>query len=154
MTGNEHHRPNSGAAPAASGPGHRANTLIHKLREHARVLETGMRGSPVHMGGPQAFNRRCLLLSGIGFGAPLASASSKKDERVYQFAIRDCVIRMSVEFYDRYSSNGFWFDDHRTDRQYCLSADGDQGHNCVTNFSGSIAIARYRIRSRSHSPNL
>ena len=154
MSGNERHRPNSGAALAASGPGYRANTLIHKLWQHARVLETGMRSSSAHMGGGQPFNRRCLLLSGISFGVPLASASLKKEETVYQFAILDCAIRLTVEFYDRYSSNGFWFEERRTERHYCLSADGDEGHNCVTNFVGSIAIARYRIRSRSHSTNL
>ena len=59
---------------------------------------------------------------------------------------------MTVEFYDSYSSTGFWFNERRTDRQYCLSGRGDEDHDCLTKFSGSIAIARYQIRSRSHSP--
>lgn len=154
MLGSEHMRPNSGAALVASGAHYRANSFIQKLWQRAYVLETGMQASCVHMAERQAINRRCLLLSGISFGLPLASASLKKDETVYQFATRDCDIRMSVEFYDRYSSNGFWFEEHRTDRQYCLSAEGEQGHNCLAGFSGSIAIVRYRIRSRSRSPNL
>jgi hypothetical protein len=76
-----------------------------------------------------------------------------KDETVYHLATRDCDVRMSIEFYDRYSSKGFWFDERRTDHRYCFSADGEEGHNCLTGFSGSIAVAHYRVRSRSHSPN-
>lgn len=154
MRGTEHQRPKSEALLAWSGPHPRANSIIHKLWQPARILETGMHVSCVHMHDRQAFNRRCLLLSGIKFGVPLASASLKKEETVYQFAVRDCDIRMSVEFYDRYSSNGFWFEEHRTDDRYCLSADGKRGHNCLANFSGSIAIAHYRIRPGSRSPNL
>lgn len=73
---------------------------------------------------------------------------------VYRFATRECDIRMSVEFYDAYSSNGFRFNERLSDRSYCLSADGEKGHNCLPNFSGSIAIARYRIRSHSNSTHL
>lgn len=61
---------------------------------------------------------------------------------------------MSVEFYDRYSSNGFWFDSHGTGRQFCLSSSGEEGGNCLTKFSGSLAVARYHIRFRSRTPDL
>jgi hypothetical protein len=59
---------------------------------------------------------------------------------------------MSVEFHDRYASNGFWFDELRAGRKYCLSGEGEEGRNCPPKFSGSIAIAHYRIRPRSNSP--
>jgi hypothetical protein len=61
---------------------------------------------------------------------------------------------MSVEFYDCYSSNGFWFDSDATGRQFCLSSSGQKRRNCLTKFSGSLAIARYHIRFRSRTPDL
>ncbi|HEY7303416.1 MAG TPA: hypothetical protein VH601_04855 [Bryobacteraceae bacterium] len=100
-------------------------------------------------------NRRCFLSSGVAFGAaPFAASVRVQNETVYHFATRECDIRMSVEFYDRYSSQGFWFRERRTDARYCLSPDGEKGRACLPNFSGSIAIAQYRIRSRSNSSNL
>ncbi len=105
------------------------------------------------MHGIQGLSRRCFLWSGIGFGAPLAISSRLKSETVYHFATSEWDIQMTVEFHDRYSSNGFWFDELRTDRKYCLSSEGEEGHNCLPKFSGSIAIAHYRIRSRPNSPN-
>jgi hypothetical protein len=61
---------------------------------------------------------------------------------------------MSVEFYNRYSSTGFWFDSHETGRQFCLSFSGEEGRNCLTKFSGSLAVARYHIRVRSRTPHV
>ncbi len=98
-------------------------------------------------------SRRLFLWSGVSFGAPLANTANVKNETIYHFVTSDCDVRMAVEFYDNYSSGGgFWFEELRTDRQYCLSGNGEEGRNCLSNFSGSIAIARYHIRSRSHSP--
>lgn len=99
-------------------------------------------------------SRRLFLWSGVGLSAPLANTVRVKNETVYHFVTPECDVRMTVEFYDGYSSDGFWFSEHRTDRQYCFSRHGEEGRNCLTQFSGSIAIARYRIRSRSHSPDL
>ena len=87
-------------------------------------------------------DRRSFLWS-----AALASAPApKRIETVYHFSVAGCEIRMSVEFYDRYASAGFWFDDRRTNRSFCLSARGETGHDCLTNFHGSLAIVRYHIR--------
>jgi hypothetical protein len=102
----------------------------------------------------QRTNRRCFLWSGIGCGAPVTISAAVKKETVHHFMTRECDVRMSVEFYDRYSSEGFWFDERQTEHTYCLSAGGEEGQNCVTRFSGSIAIARYRIRPRAASPDL
>jgi hypothetical protein len=77
-------------------------------------------------------NRRLFL--GLAIPAPA------RKETVYHFATREWDVRMTVEFYDRYTSNGFWFDDR------CFSAKGEENHNCLTRFSGSIAVVRYGIR--------
>lgn len=98
-------------------------------------------------------NRRCFLWSGMSFGAAPALPARGKDETVYNFATPACNIRMTIEFYDRYSSRGFWFEERRNGTDYCLSALGEQGHNCLTGFIGSIAIARYRVQPRSQSPD-
>jgi hypothetical protein len=82
MHRSEHQRPNGEATLVASGERYRANSLIHKLWQQARVLETGMHASSAHMGSPQAFNRRCLLLSRISFGLPLASADGEQGHKL------------------------------------------------------------------------
>lgn len=89
----------------------------------------------------------------MGFGAASALPARVKDERVYNFATPACNIRMTIEFYDRYSSRGFWFEERQHDTHYCLSANGENGRNCLAGFIGSIAIARYRVQPHSHSPD-
>jgi hypothetical protein len=87
-------------------------------------------------------DRRSFLWS-----ATLASAPKiEQAEAVYHFNVAGCAVKMSVEFYDKYSSAGFWFDERRTNRSFCLSAQGDTGRDCLTNFHGSLAIVRYHIR--------
>jgi hypothetical protein len=86
--------------------------------------------------------RRSFLWS-----AALASApKARQPETVYRIRAAGCDVRMSVEFYDRYASSGFWFGERRTDRAFCLSASGETGRGCLKNFHGSLAIARYHIR--------
>ena len=145
--------PNTEAAPGLPATAKRANAFIRKLPRSGTYLETELRTSE-EMERTQGLNRRWFLWTGLGFSAPRAASARAKDETVYHFATRECDVRMSVEFYDRYSSKGFWFDERRTDHRYCFSANGQAGHNCLTKFSGSIAIAQYRIRARSRSPNL
>jgi hypothetical protein len=92
-------------------------------------------------------SRRLFVLSGTSLGVSRAMARPK-DENVYCFTTPECDVRMTVEFYDRYSSDGFWFDERRTERHYCLSAKGEEARDCLANFSGSLAVARYQIRPR------
>ena len=103
-----------------------------------------------HSGGQM--DRRSFLWS-----AAVANALEAKQspETVYRFRAGGCDVRMSVEFYDRYASAGFWFGERRTDRSFCLSASGETGQagaaglpavDCLKNFHGSLAIARYHIR--------
>ena len=104
------------------------------------------------MDGTHGLNRRYFLRSGAGLGALPANSGLAKEGTVYHFSTPECDIRMTVEFYNRYSSKGFWFGDRTTGHEFCLSASGERGHNCVANFSGSLAIARYTIRSRFKTP--
>ncbi len=59
---------------------------------------------------------------------------------------------MSIEFLDHYSSKGFWFKENMAQRRFCLSGDSQENRNCLSNFTGAIAIARYHVRSHSRAP--
>ncbi|MFZ0591668.1 MAG: hypothetical protein WAM39_14475 [Bryobacteraceae bacterium] len=98
-------------------------------------------------------SRRFFLESSAGFAAPVAIQPRPKNEAVYHFATSEYDVRMTVEFHDRYSSNGFHFRERLKNRQFCLSGAGEEGRNCLANFSGSLAIARYHIRPRSKPPS-
>lgn len=93
-------------------------------------------------------SRRFFLESSAVLATPRA-----KNETVYHFATSDYDVRMTVEFHDRYLSHGFAFRERLKNRRFCLSGTGEEGHNCLANFTGSLAIARYRIRPRSKAPN-
>jgi hypothetical protein len=71
---------------------------------------------------------------------------TRQTETVYSFRAADGDVKMSVAFYDRYASAGFWFGERRTGRAFCLSASGETSGDCLNNFHGSLAIARYHIR--------
>lgn len=104
------------------------------------------------MGVNQSLSRRCFLWSGVALGAAPVILSRAKNETVYRFATPKWDVQMIVEFYNRYSSSGFWFDDRRSGRRFCFSSSGEQSNNCLTKFSGSIAVAQYRVRPRSAGP--
>jgi hypothetical protein len=70
-------------------------------------------------------SRRLFIWSGASLGLSPVLAQ-RKDENVYRFATPEWDIQMTVEFYDRYSSNGFWFDERRSSRKFCLSAEGKE----------------------------
>jgi hypothetical protein len=95
-----------------------------------------------------ALNRRRFLGGTAAFA--LISPAGAKDEEVYRYRTADAEIEITIEFHDRYVSRGFWFGEQMSNRSFCLSADGDEGHNCVAAFRGSLAIARYRVRPQSH----
>ncbi|HZS56727.1 MAG TPA: hypothetical protein VFA65_20135 [Bryobacteraceae bacterium] len=59
---------------------------------------------------------------------------------------------MAVEFLDNYSTKGFWFKEQTAQRSFCLSGAGQENRTCLPGFAGSVAIARYRIRSSSKLP--
>src|SRR5215469_6267921 len=92
-------------------------------------------------------NRRRFLGGAAAFA--LISPAAAKDEEAYWFRTSNAEIEMRIEFHDGYVSQGFWFGEQRSGREYCLSGAGEEGRNCLAGFRGSLAIARYRVRSRS-----
>ena len=104
--------------------------------------------------------RRLVLASGCSLAAHASSPAPKKSV-VRQFATAECDIQMTVEFHDRYSTRGFWFDERRgfgfersADRHFCLSAKGEEARDCMVTFAGSLAIARYQIQGAALLPAL
>jgi hypothetical protein len=97
-------------------------------------------------------NRRSFLWA-LASLPTLGAMGKAKDvsETVYRFSTPECEIRMSVEYFGKFLSNDFAFRDRLTNRGFCLSADGETDHNCLSEFSGSMAIAHYHFDSRSHS---
>lgn len=83
----------------------------------------------------------------MAFGTSLAARGRDHSETVYRFAAGTYDIVMSVEYFDAYSANGFWFTDRTSNRHFCLSESGQENHDCWRNFFGSIAIARYHVQS-------
>ena len=94
-------------------------------------------------------NRRRFIGGAAVFASIVPAAA--KDERGYRFRTADAEIEMTIEYHDGYASRGFWFGEQMSNRTYCLSAGGEQGRNCIAGFRGSLAIARYRVRPRSHT---
>lgn len=86
--------------------------------------------------------------------AGVASTASSRTETIYRFETNTRDVRMTVEFFDRYQSNGFWFDERFRNKRFCLSGSGSEGSDCLANFHGSLAIARYQIRPLNKSPSL
>lgn len=92
----------------------------------------------------------------VGGAAAFAfrSTAAAKEEQAYRFRTADAEIEMTIEFHDGYASRGFWFGEQMSHRRYCPSAGAEEGRNCLAAFRGSLAIARYRVRPRSHPPPL
>lgn len=91
---------------------------------------------------------RRLFLGGAAAFAFARSATAMEEE-VYRFRTADAEVEMTIEFHDRYISQGFWFGELISDQPFCLSLNGEKGSNCATAFRGSLAIARYRVRPLS-----
>src|SRR5260370_35719922 len=70
-------------------------------------------------------------------------------EETHRFRTGEFDIEMAVEYHDAYSSSGFWFRQAGTPRRFCLSAAGEEDRECLAEFRGSLAIAKYRVRARS-----
>ena len=99
-------------------------------------------------------NRRYFLwsLASVGVaGKALALKSEKESELVYRFATPDCEVQMSVEYFGSAEITSLRFRDFLSRHAFCLSASGEENSGCAQPFSGSLAIAHYRFRSRNHS---
>lgn len=97
-------------------------------------------------------DRRSFLWSLTGFGLSAERKTPEsQSESVYRFLTSGCEVRMSVEFYER-TTRPFRFRDHLANRPFCLGSNGTETHSCLQEFTGSMAIARYRFHSLVHSP--
>jgi hypothetical protein len=97
-------------------------------------------------------SRRLFLSGGVILTA--RALPSPKQESIYEFAAGDWNVRMSVEFFDGYSSSGLSFRNLSGGGPFCLSATGQERRNseggeCLAGFAGSLAIAHYSFRPRS-----
>jgi hypothetical protein len=94
-------------------------------------------------------DRRSFLwsLASLGLTSP-TGLSEKRPDPVYRFLTPVCEVRMSIQYFASSSTNGFRFRDDLTNRTFCLSANGEQGRDCLERFVGSMAIAQYHFRSR------
>jgi hypothetical protein len=106
---------------------------------------------------PRKPGRRSFLsaLTALGLTATASHANpgpNKKNqanaETAYRLLTPECEVQMSVEYFARTSAESFRFRDSLTNRSFCLSTNGDEDQSCVQHFSGSMAIARYHLRSR------
>jgi len=110
-----------------------------------------MTPSPYSTTCPECPDRRTFLWSLAGFG--LAGRRPKEEsEAVYRFLTPECEVEMSVQYFAKSSTNSFRFQDSLNHRAFCLSADGQENQTCLERFTGSMAIARYRFRSRITAP--
>jgi len=101
---------------------------------------------------PQNPDRRSFLLGIASLGLTARSEKSgEKSETVYRFLTPECEVAMSVQYFGNSRSEGFRFRDRLTNRAFCFSATGEEDRNCLSRFSGSLAVALYHFRSRRHS---
>lgn len=91
-------------------------------------------------------SRRMFLRGATAMGLMPAYAADRQE--AHRFRTADFEIEMTVEYHDGYSSRGLWFHQD-SGRQFCLSAGGEEGRQCLADFRGSVAIARYKVRPRS-----
>ena len=98
--------------------------------------------------------RRSLLVSLAGAALAtkaLAWKSENDAENVRRFMTPECEIKMSVEYFANAAADSFRFRDSLTNRAFCLSPNGEENRACQARFAGSLAIAHYHFRSRSHA---
>ena len=98
--------------------------------------------------------RRSLLVSlaGAALATKARAWKSENDaENVRRFMTPECEIKMSVEYFANAAADSFRFRDSLTNRAFCLSPNGEENRACQARFAGSLAIAHYHFRSRSHA---
>ena len=90
------------------------------------------------------FNRRLLLAGGIGLGV-----RNVENQSHYLFATAEYKIALTLEYHDQQASRRLGFLDTSANRHFCLSSSGEENKNCVTDFKGAIAVARYKLIPRT-----
>jgi hypothetical protein len=96
-------------------------------------------------------SRRGLLLSSISGSMSLSALSSRETELQYFFDTDDYEIQMTLEYHDQLANRDLRFLERHSNRHFCLSFSGEEDRNCVSNFKGSIAVARYKLSPNNRS---
>lgn len=105
--------------------------------------------------GLSSHTRRSLLVSlaSVALATKALAWKSESDaESVRRFVTPECEVRMSVEYFANAAADNLRFRDSLTNRAFCLSPNGEENRACQARFAGSLAIAHYHFRSRSHAP--
>jgi hypothetical protein len=84
----------------------------------------------------------------------LTAFPKSESEKAYLFATAEYKITMTVEFRDNFTDAGLRFLEQPSNRRFCLSLKGQEDLNCINNFTGSIAVARYKVVSHVTSEPL
>jgi len=92
---------------------------------------------------------RRVFLAGAGAGRRPPGRSGEGNVVVFETGEHD--VRMTIEYYDSYTGQGFWFKDRNSGARVCFSAAGDQNKDCLEGFVGSLAVVEYKVRRRSGS---
>jgi hypothetical protein len=115
--------------------------------KQAAAMERKMHGPGAWRRLKMDLSRRMLICSAATFSVRPAAAATKQG--VHRFRTADLDIEMTIKFHDGYTSgSGFWFREEVSSRRFCLSAKGEAEGNCLSNFRGSLAIAKYTVRTR------
>lgn len=99
-----------------------------------------------------SMRRRAFLWSALGVSAQRLCATSLKKDAL-RFASADYDIGVAIEYYDRYSSEGFYFKERASKASFCFAANGEHNRDCLEGFAGSLATVEYRIRPRAGTAN-
>jgi hypothetical protein len=92
-------------------------------------------------------SRRTFLLGSM----TMSVLPSTDTEPHYVFATAEYDIQMTLEYHDHCTDRDLKFLERSSGRHYCLSFNGEENRNCVSNFTGAIAVARYKISSKTRS---
>src|SRR4051812_24323155 len=90
-------------------------------------------------------SRRMLMGAIAALGVRAAPGATKRE--IHRFRTQDLDIEMTIEFHDGYRSSDFWFRDETANRPFCLSAEGEENRHCASDFHGSVAIAKFKLRT-------
>jgi hypothetical protein len=95
-----------------------------------------------------SIRRRAFLWSILCVTARRLSAACRKED-AYRFTSAGYDIGVAIEYYDRYSSEGFHFKERASKASFCFGANGERNRDCLQGFAGSLATVEYRIRPRA-----
>ena len=98
------------------------------------------------------FSRR-IFISGMALLGCGDLRADEKKKNSYRLRTAGLDIEMTIEFYDHYASQGFWFRNEHSEKGFCLSVTGEAGKDCMKNFRGSLAIARYAVHANNKNPD-